>query len=131
MLLFEVLAVLVLLWFAWQLHRAKQFTQFKFWLEQEIKPKVIKSLQEELEETRNKQWPNNEHHQAASIYYWSQHQVRILQYALDKGILTKQGLQARKKWRHCQHLFHVQQQYLAPARIIRIEPEHQQDNIEN
>ncbi len=114
MLIIEVLAVLVLVWFAWQLYRAKQFTKFKQWLNSDVKQQVIAQVLLELEQTRSEELPNNEHHQAASRYYWSQYPVRILQFALEKELLTKAELQKQGKWRHCQHLFHVEQQFLAP-----------------
>ncbi|WP_440875780.1 hypothetical protein [Thalassotalea sp. PLHSN55] len=123
MLVIQVFAVLILVWFAWQLYRAKQFTKFKNDLTHQVQPQVVNSLIVELEENRSEMFPNNEAHQEAAIYYWTQYRVRILQFALEKELLTKEGLVRDKKWRHCQHLFHVEKQYLAPSRVEPIAKE--------
>ena len=112
----EILALLagtVLIWMAWQLYRAKQFTQFKNDIETKLKPQVIEALSTHLEETRSDIFPNNEYHQQASQLYWCQYKSRIVQAALKFGVIDKQWLIDNNKLRHCQHLFHVERAYLA------------------
>jgi hypothetical protein len=109
---FTVFAVAVLLWMAWLLVKAKRFTKFKQQIEQELKPKVIADILAELEESRSELFPNNEIHQQATIYYWSQYKARILQAALKREIISKQWLKDTGNLRNSQHLFHIEQQYL-------------------
>ncbi len=105
---FAVIAVLVLVWMAWQLYWAKQFTRFKKQIQSEIKPKVVAAILAHLEETRSELTPNNDCHQQATIEYWCQYPVRIMQYALEHDLVTKDELVAAGSYRHCQHLFHIQ-----------------------
>lgn len=102
------LGVVLLTWLCWQLYRAKQFTQFKNFLNEELKPEVSKAIELQLEQSRCDTFPNNECHQQATELYWTQYPVRILQFALTHEILTKEQLIEQGKWRYCQHLFHVQ-----------------------
>lgn len=95
-------------WLCWQLYRAKQFTRFKLYLNDELKTEVANKITEQLEETRSELLPNNDCHKEATTLYWTQYPVRILQFALTHELLTKEQLQADGKWRYCQHLFHVQ-----------------------
>jgi len=120
MIYLEVLAIIVLIWMFWQLYRAKQFTKFKTYLNNEIKNKVTEALKIELENSRSELTPNNETHIEAALLYWTQSPVRILQYALNRELITIETLKKEKKWRYCQHLFHVQKQFLNPT--IPIEP---------
>jgi hypothetical protein len=107
-----LLALASLLWLIWQLIRAKRFTRFKQKIEDELKNKVIESIKEELNETRSTIFPNNECHQAATIYYWCQYKSRILHAALQKEIITEEWLKESGNLRNAQHLFHVERQYL-------------------
>jgi len=110
--IFMVFAIAVILWMAWLLVKAKRFTKFKQQIEQEIKPKVIADILAELEESRSEVFPNNEVHQQATIYYWSQYKARILQAALQREIISQQWLKDTGNLRNSQHLFHIEQQYL-------------------
>lgn len=107
-----VVAAGILAWFAWQLFRAKQFNAFKVYLRQEVKPKLITAIEAELVATQNEFTPNNDSHRSATVYFWTQHSVRILQKALALDILSETQLKANKKWRFCQHLFFIEKQYL-------------------
>lgn len=111
----EVLVIIaggVLLWMAWQLYRAKQFTLFKKLIESEIKPKVVEHLTTELTENRSELFPNSDCHIQASIIYWCLYKSRILQLALEKEIVTKQWLEETGNMRNCQHLFHIERQFM-------------------
>jgi hypothetical protein len=107
-----VFAIAVILWMAWLLVKAKRFTKFKQRIEEELKPKVIANILAELEESRSEVFPNNEAHQQATIYYWSQYKARILQAALQREIISTQWLKDTGNLRNSQHLFHVEQEYL-------------------
>jgi hypothetical protein len=107
----EIIAVLAfsaLAWLLWQLKKAKQFNQFKSFIEEELKPKVIASIIEELEETRSDIYPNNEVHEAATIFYWCQYKSRLLKAALQRDIITQEWLKESGNLRNAQHLFHVE-----------------------
>jgi len=110
--IFMVFAIAAILWMAWLLVKAKRFTKFKQQIEKEIKPKVIADILAELEESRSEVFPNNEVHQQATIYYWSQYKARILQAALQREIISQQWLKDTGNLRNSQHLFHIEQQYL-------------------
>jgi len=110
-----ILALGSLLWLLWQVYRAKQFNKFKRTLIREIKPKVIADIEAELEQSRSELFPNNEAHQAATIYYWSQYPARILQAALFREIVDEKWLKDTGNWRNSQHLFHVGQHQLNPV----------------
>lgn len=103
----------------WQLYRAKQFNAFKRYIQEELKPLVIKQLTSELIATRNDQFPNSDIHIEASCYYWGLYNIRILQWALNKEIITEEWLKKSGKYRHCQHLFHVEQSYFHES-VIKI-----------
>ncbi|MEW6990849.1 hypothetical protein AADZ91_09190 [Colwelliaceae bacterium 6441] len=107
-----IIAGIILLWMAWQLYRAKQFTQFKRLIEVEIKPQIIALLESDLRENRSELFPNTDCHIQASITYWCQYKSRILQLALEKEIITTQWLQETGNMRNCQHLFHIERQYM-------------------
>lgn len=107
-----VIALLSLAWLLWQLMKAKQFTRFKMRIEEELKPKVVAHIIEELEETRSEVFPNTNIHQQASLYYWTQYKARILKAALEREIINEQWLKDTGNMRNSQHLFHVEQQYL-------------------
>ena len=107
------LALSTLLWLFWQLIKAKNFTRFKKRIEDEIKPKVIEHIIHQLEETRSEQFPNNDIHQQATIYYWCQYKGRILQAALLRDIVDEKWLKDTGNWRNSQHLFYVEQQFLS------------------
>lgn len=110
--IFMVFAVAVLLWMAWLLVKAKRFTKFKQEIEEELKPKVIADILAELEENRSEMFPNNEVHQQATLYYWTQYKARILQAALQREIISQQWLKDTGNLRNSQHLFHIEQQHL-------------------
>ncbi|WP_281556344.1 hypothetical protein [Thalassomonas sp. RHCl1] len=107
-LILAVIALGALAWLIYQLLRAKKFTRFKQTLEQEIKPKVVRHIINELNETRSELFPNNEAHQQATIYYWCQYKSRILQAALNREIIDENWLKQTGNWRNSQHLFHVE-----------------------
>jgi hypothetical protein len=107
-----VIALGILLWFAWQLYRAKKFTQFKKLIEAELKPQVVEKLSTELVAARNTLFPNTDDHIQASIIYWCQYKARILQCAFDKDIISEKWLKDTGNFRNCQHLFHVEQKYM-------------------
>ncbi len=105
-------AFALLIWLAWQLYRAKQFTKFKIQLNTEIKNKVVAAIKEDLTNQRSEQFPNNQAHIDATIYYWTQYPIRILQAAIKYEIIDKQWLQNTNNIRNSQHLMHTQRQYL-------------------
>jgi len=105
-------ALALLIWLAWQLYRAKRFTKFKHLLNSEIQAKVIIAITNDLIEHRSEQFPNNQAHIDATIFYWSQYPIRILQAALKYEIIDKQWLQNTNNVRNSQHLMHLQRQYL-------------------
>ena len=113
-----LLAGLILLWMAWQIFRAKQFTRFKQDIEIQLKPRVIEALASHLEETRSDIFPNNKCHQEAAALYWCQYKSRIVQAALKFGVIDKQWLIDNNKLRHCQHLFHIEQTHLAELNVF-------------
>ncbi len=112
--IFVVIAGSILLWMAWQLYRAKQFTQFKKLIEREIKPQIIEHLKVELAENRCETFPNSDCHIQASIAYWCQYKARILQCALTHDVINEQWLKDTGNYRNCQHLFHIERQFMHP-----------------
>ena len=102
----------VLIWLIWQLVQAKRFTQFKHCLENEIKPKVFAHIINELNETRSETFPNNDVHQAATLYFWGQYNSRILQAALIREIVDEQWLKDTGNMKNSQHLFFIERDKL-------------------
>ena len=88
--------------------RAKHFTQFKRQIIQELKPKVITSIIDEMTQTRSDQFPNTSAHQEATISYWSASAGRVLQAALMREIIDEQWLKETGNLRNSQHLFHIE-----------------------
>lgn len=117
---FVVLAVSLILWMMWQLHRARQFNKFKRMINRELKPVVVKQLQVMLDEQRCATYPNNEAHQHACIYYWSQYPSRILQAAIAWEVVEENWLEQTGNVRHGQHLLHIESDKLAKF-VERIE----------
>ena len=113
-----IIAFMALAWLIWQLTRAKRFTKFKMLIEQEIKPKVIAEILNELNKTRSDEFPNNEIHQQATILYWTQYKARILQAALQRGIIDKKWLEDTGNLRNSQHLFHIEQHRLHKGHLF-------------
>ena len=107
-----IIALAALFWLIWQLITAKKFTRFKLMLEQEIKPRVVTHIIDELNENRCEQFPNNQAHQDATIFYWCQYKARILQAALERDIIDEQWLRSTNNLRNSQHLFHVEKHLL-------------------
>lgn len=107
-----LLALASLAWLIWQLIKAKRFTRFKQKIEDELKEPVIKSIINELAESRSELFPNNNCHQEATIYYWCQYKSRILHAALQREIITEQWLKESGNLRNAQHLFFVERMYL-------------------
>lgn len=107
------LAIAVLLWFAWQLYRAKQFNRFKQQIINDFKPLVIKHIKQSLDENRNELFPNNACHQQATIYFWCQYPSRLLQAAMRWELIDKDWLVKTGNVRNCQHLFFIEQDKLA------------------
>ena len=103
----------MIIWFFWQLMKAKRFTKFKQCLEKEIKPKVFEHIINELNNTRTELLPNNGIHQQATLYYWGQYKVRILQAALLRDIIDEQWLKDTGNIKNSQHLFFIEQDKLA------------------
>ena len=110
--IFTVFAGAILLWMAWLLVKAKRFTKFKQQIEQELKPKVVADIFAELSASRSELFPNNEIHQQATVYYWTQYKARILQAALQREIISQQWLKDTGNLRNSQHLFHIEQEHL-------------------
>jgi len=92
--------------------RAKHFTRFKRQIMQELKPKVIANIIDEMTQTRSAQLPNTPAHQAATISYWSASAGRVLQAALRREIINEQWLKETGNLRNSQHLFHIEQDKL-------------------
>ena len=92
--------------------RAKHFTQFKRQIMQELKPKVIADIVDEMAQTRSEQLPNTLAHQEATISYWAASAGRILQAALMRDIINEQWLKETGNLRNSQHLFHVERDKL-------------------
>lgn len=111
------LALASMVWLIWQLIKAKRFTRFKQKIEDELKEKVIASIIEEMAEKRSEIFPNNDCHQAATIYYWCQYKSRLLHAALQREIITEQWLKDSGNLRNAQHLFYVESKYLPPRAI--------------
>jgi hypothetical protein len=107
-----VLALALMAWLIWQLFKAKRFTRFKQKIEDELKKKVIASIIKELCDNRSNVFPNNEYHQAAAIFYWTQYKSRILHAALQRKLITEQWLKDSGNLRNAQHLFYVEKAYL-------------------
>ena len=110
------LAVLSLIWMLWQLVKAKQFTRFKGRIETELKDKVIANIVDELAQTRSELLPNNDSHQAATLFYWTQYKSRILHAALQREIIDQQWLIDTGNLRNAQHLFFIERHYLPSPR---------------
>jgi hypothetical protein len=110
---FITAAIAMLIWFVWQLIKAKRFTKFKQHLEKELKPKVFEHIINELNNTRTELLPNNDIHQQATLYYWGQYKVRILQAALLRDIIDEQWLKDTGNIKNSQHLFFIEQDKLA------------------
>jgi len=107
-----VLALAAMAWLIWQLVKAKRFTRFKQKIEDELKDKVIKSIIDELTQNRSDIFPNNDCHQLATIFYWTQYKSRILHAALQREVITEQWLKDSGNLRNAQHLFYIEQQFL-------------------
>ena len=110
---FIVIAVGILTWMVWQIIRAKRFTRFKRLLNEDIKPKVIENIIAELNDSRSEILPNNEVHCQATIDFWGQYPVRILQAALNREIIDKAWLEETGNMRNSQHLFFIQRDKMA------------------
>ena len=105
------IAIAFLGWIFLNLLKVKKFNQFKQLLTDEIKPKVIEKLITELNKNRSEEYPNNDMHIQASIYYWTQYPVRILQAALNYKIIDQKWLKETGNWRNSQHLFFTEAKY--------------------
>ncbi len=103
-----VLALTALAWLIWQLIKAKRFNHFKQKIDEELKDKVVASIIEELEQSRNDIFPNNDCHKEATIYYWTEYKSRILHAALQREIITEQWLKDSGNLRNAQHLFYIE-----------------------
>ena len=106
------LAVLSIVWMIYQIIRAKKFNHFKEILITDIKPEVIKAIKVELETLRSDSFPNNKCHIDATLYFWTQYPIRILQAALERDIIDQKWLEKTGNVRHSQHLMHIQQHHL-------------------
>lgn len=110
---FAFLACAILLWLGWQLYRAKQFTKFKWQIDQRLKPLVVAHIKEELANGRSELFPNNHCHQQATIFYWCQYRSRIVQAAIHWHLVEQDWLEKTGNVRHCQHLFFIEKDKLA------------------
>ena len=110
---FIIIAVIILAWMVWQIIRARRFTRFKRLLNDEIKPQVTANIIAELNESRSEILPNNEFHCQATIDFWGQYPVRILQAALNREIIDKAWLEKTGNMRNSQHLFFIQRDKMA------------------
>jgi hypothetical protein len=110
--LFAFVALLILAWLSWQLVKAKKFTRFKQQIDTELKNKVIVNIKDELIRTRCEGLPNNDNHQAATIFYWTQYKSRILHAALSREIISQEWLINSGNLRNAQHLFFIEREYL-------------------
>ncbi|NQY34622.1 MAG: hypothetical protein HRT37_06590 [Alteromonadaceae bacterium] len=106
------IASLTLIWLIWQLFKAKRFNKFKLQIEKELKPKVIEHILDDLQDNSSELFPNNQVHQEATVYFWTQYKSRILQAALQREIIDEKWLKDTGNLRNSQHLFHIEQQYL-------------------
>lgn len=105
------LSLLFLFWIIWQFIQAKKFTQFKNFVNSELKEKVIVAIKNDLIEHRNDDYPNNQAHIDATIYYWTQYPIRILQAALKYEVIDEKWLIESKNIRNSQHLSYIQRQF--------------------
>jgi hypothetical protein len=110
--IFAFVAFLIVAWLSWQLVKAKRFNRFKDQIDNELKNKVIANIKEELSHTRCEDLPNNDSHQAATIFYWTQYKSRILHAALSREIISQEWLINSGNLRNAQHLFFIERQYL-------------------
>ena len=92
-------------------------------IEDELKEKVVASIIEELTENRSEAFPNNDCHQEATIFYWTQYKSRILHAALQREIITQQWLKESGNLRNAQHLFFIEQQYSPSFNHQKEEPQ--------
>ena len=106
------IAIAFLVWMMWQLYRAKQFTQFKRFINEEMSKKVLQHVEEKLTTERSELFPNNDEHIKATQFYWTQYPVRTLQYALNFQLISSEQLKKNGQYRHSQHLFHTQGHWL-------------------
>ena len=104
----SIAALALLIWMAWLLFKAKQFTRFKRMIESDLKPQVIEKLTSELEQNKSNKTPNNDAHIKATIFYWCEYTSRILQAALAYQVIDQQWLIETGNLRNCQHLFHIE-----------------------
>jgi hypothetical protein len=111
------LALLSLVWLVWQLIKAKRFTRFKQQIDGELKGKVITDIIEQLAITRSEKFPNNDCHQAATLFYWTQYKSRILHAALAREIIDQQWLIDTGNLRNAQHLFFIERQFLPQSNL--------------
>jgi hypothetical protein len=109
---FAFVALFILTWLSWQLVKAKRFTRFKQKIDAELKNKVIANIKEEMIFTRCEGLPNNDNHQAATIFYWTQYKSRILHAALSREIISQEWLLNSGNLRNAQHLFFIERAYL-------------------
>ena len=115
------LALLVLVWLFWQLVKAKRFTRFKQQITSELKAKVITDIKRELAETRCDELPNNNCHEEATLFYWTQYKSRILHAALEREIIDQQWLIESGNMRNAQHLFFIERQHLPLPKLVEAE----------
>ena len=108
----SIFAIAFLVWMVWQLYRAKQFTQFKRFVSNDLSNQVRLHIEEKLTAERSELYPNNEAHIKAAQFYWTKYPIRTLQYALNFQIITSEQLKKEGKYRHSQHLYHVQGHWL-------------------
>ncbi len=95
----------------WQLVKAKRFNQFKKCINDELKTQVIAAIKNDLIINRTPEQPNNDAHIDATIYYWTQYSIRILQAALKYQIIDEAWLKNTGNLRNSQHLSYIERQY--------------------
>jgi len=111
----------------WQLYRAKQFNQFKRYINHDLKILVIKQLHHQLAEQRSELFPNNDSHITASTLFWTQYPSRILQAAIAWEVVAPNWLETSGNKRHSQHLFFIERDKLATF-VEPIEPMQSDEN---
>lgn len=102
------LAFALLIWMMWRLYQAKQYNKFIDWLNIEIKPQLLTAIAEELEDNRCDDFPNNECHQQAAMYFYQQYPVRIFEAAVKREIISEDWFLSKKNKRHASHLLFIQ-----------------------
>ncbi|WP_394177009.1 hypothetical protein [Thalassotalea litorea] len=109
------LGLAIIAFMVWKLIQARQYNGFIDWLNVEIKPQVLETIEQELIESRCKLTPNNETHIQATKAYYGAYPIRIFEAALAREIIPVEWLNARKHKRFASHMMAAQGQYRVKA----------------